>query len=395
LVAGLLSNGSTTIENPLSCDDTEATANAVSMLGAKIVRDAQSWRVQSAGRVRAARSEIDCGESGVTLRFMIPIASLADAETTLRGSQGLMRRPLEPLVRAMEELSVKVTIERNAVRVEGGPPEGGTARIRGDVSSQFISGLLFAGPQMKNGLHLEVVSPLESRNYVLITIGILKRHGVEVQTNKEMLSFEVVPNQRYSAANHHIPGDYSSAAFTLAAAAVTDSKVLVRGLSRASSEPDAVFLPILSLMGARTSHQDNGVLVEGGRLKAATIDLRENPDLGPIVAVLGCHADGETRITGAARLRYKESDRIAAIISELAKLGADIIETEDGLITHGPSRLSGGVVQSHGDHRIAMALSVAALRASDRVIIEDAECVSKSYPNFFDDLRALGVEVVG
>jgi 3-phosphoshikimate 1-carboxyvinyltransferase len=248
---------------------------------------------------------------------------------------------------------------------------------------------------MEEGLRLELISPLESRSYVSLTIDTMKRHGIEVKSNYEMSLFDVSSGQRYRPATHRIPGDYSSAAFAMSAAAITDSKLLVRDLQKADSEPDSVVVEILSQMGVQASFLREGVLVEGGRPKAIKVDLRDCPDLGPVMAVLGCYAEGETRITGAGRLRYKESDRLAAVTSELRALGAEIVVTDDGLIASGPCSLRAGVVHSHGDHRIAMALSVAAIGAKDQVVIKDAECVSKSYPNFFNDLRSLGVEVVG
>jgi 3-phosphoshikimate 1-carboxyvinyltransferase len=177
----------------------------------------------------------------------------------------------------------------------------------------------------------------------------------------------------------------------MSAAAITKSRVLIRGISTLEAEPDSAFVELLSRMGARTVVSDGGVSVEGGMLEAVSIDLRDNPDLGPIFAVLGSYAEGDTQIAGAARLRYKESDRLSTIATELNALGAKIGETSDGLVVHGPTLLSGGCVHYH---RIAMALSVAALGAREKVVIEGAECVSKSYPNFFDDLRSLGVEVV-
>lgn len=395
LFAGLLSRGVTKIENPLSCDDTEATANAISSLGASVEREANAWVVQSNGRLGTAADAIHCGESGVTLRFTIPIASLTGVVMRLTGRASLMRRPIEPLAEAMNQLGAKVVADRGGVRVEGGPPKGGNARIRGDISSQFISGLLLAGPMMEEGLRLELISPLESRSYVSLTIDTMKRHGIEVKSNYEMSLFDVSSGQRYRPATHRIPGDYSSAAFAMSAAAITDSKLLVRDLQKADSEPDSVVVEILSQMGVQASFLREGVLVEGGRPKAIKVDLRDCPDLGPVMAVLGCYAEGETRITGAGRLRYKESDRLAAVTSELRALGAEIVVTDDGLIASGPCSLRAGVVHSHGDHRIAMALSVAAIGAKDQVVIKDAECVSKSYPNFFNDLRSLGVEVVG
>jgi 3-phosphoshikimate 1-carboxyvinyltransferase len=393
LFAGLLSPGVTKITNPLSCDDTEATTTAISSLGAKLERGSNAWVIQSNGRPKALRKEIQCGESGVTLRFSIPIASLTGEKIRFTGLEGLMERPIEPLAGAMKQLGVDVEASGRGVVVEGGPPKGGRVSIRGDVSSQFISGLLLAAPLMEGGLKLELTSPLESNSYVSLTIDVMKRHGVEVRSDGKMSSF-TVPTTQYKPAAHRVSGDFSSAAFAMSAAAITDSKLLIRGLSRDSLEPDSVMVEILSKMGVEARSLPEGVLVEGARLKGVNVDLRDCPDLGPIVAVLGCYAEGKTQITGAGRLRYKESNRLEAIASELGALGADIEETEDGLIMFGPCSLEAGTVDSHGDHRIAMALSIAAIKARDQVVIKHAECVSKSYPTFFNDLRSLGVEVV-
>ena len=379
--------------NPLSCDDTEATTAAISSLGAKLERGPNVWAIHGNGRPTALRKEIQCGESGVTLRFTIPIASLTGEKIKFSGQEGLMGRPIGPLAEAMKQLGVDVEESRNGVVVEGGPPKGGRVSIPGDVSSQFISGLLLAAPLMERELNLELTSPLESKSYVSLTIDVMKRHGVEVSSNGKMSTFSV-PLQLYKPVVHKVSGDFSSAAFAMSAAAITDSKLLIRGLSRDSHEPDSVMVGILSRMGVEARSLPEGVLVEGARLKGISIDLRDCPDLGPIVAVLGCYAKGRTQITGAGRLRYKESNRLEAIASELGALGADIEETEDGLIMFGPCPLEAGIVDSHDDHRIAMALSIAAIRAKDQVVIKHAECVNKSYPTFFNDLRSLGVEIV-
>jgi len=379
--------------NPLSCDDTEATTAAISSLGAKLERGPNVWAIHGNGRPTALRKEIQCGESGVTLRFTIPIASLTGEKIKFSGQEGLMGRPIGPLAEAMKQLGVDVEESRNGVVVEGGPPKGGRVSIPGDVSSQFISGLLLAAPLMERKLNLELTSPLESKSYVSLTIDVMKRHGVEVSSNGKMSTFSV-PLQLYKPVVHKVSGDFSSAAFAMSAAAITDSKLLIRGLSRDSHEPDSVMVGILSRMGVEARSLPEGVLVEGARLTGISVDLRDCPDLGPIVAVLGCYAKGRTQITGAGRLRYKESNRLEAIASELGALGADIEETEDGLIMFGPCPLEAGIVDSHDDHRIAMALSIAAIRAKDQVVIKHAECVNKSYPTFFNDLRSLGVEIV-
>ncbi len=262
------------------------------------------------------------------------------------------------------------------------------------MSSQFISGLLLAGPLMEAGLTMKLISPLESRGYVSMTVETMKRHGVSVDINDDMSRYEVTPGQTYKPSEHTIPGDYSSAAFLMAAAAVTRSKITILGLPHDRSDPDSAFLEVLGRMGVTTRFTSAALRVEGQALKAVDTDITNCPDLGPVIAVLGCHAEGETRITGAGRLRYKESDRLYVIMSEMRLLGAEIGESGNGLVILGPASLHEGTVDSHGDHRIAMALSIAALNASGPVMIRNAECVNKSYPTYFNDIRALGVNVI-
>jgi len=394
LFAGLLSTGETVIQNPLSCDDTHATSHSITSLGATLETRKDRWVVRGTGRPHVPTRAIECGESGVTLRFTIPIASLTGSEVQLNCEETLTRRPLEPLITSMRELGVEVTSNRNGVSIRGQAPKGGSVHIRGDMSSQFISGLLLAAPLMQNGLELNLTSQLESRGYVSLTIEAMNRHGIHVESNNQMTLLKIQSGQAYHTATHLIPGDHSSAAFPMAAAAITGSKLLIRGLSKDNNEPDSVFTQLLSRMGTEIHYSTDGLLVEGGRLKASRVDISDCPDLGPAIAVLGCYAEGETEITGAGRLRYKESDRLGAMTTELATMGAQVTSTGDRLILRGSSSLKGGSVDSHGDHRVAMALSVAALRAKEDVTILDAECVSKSYPGFFNDLRTLGVRVV-
>ncbi len=394
LFGGLLSNGSTTIHNPLSCDDTNATASAVVSLGAKLERKQEIWVVESTGRVSAPQEMVECGESGVTLRFTIPISSLVGKDVSLRGSETLMRRPIHPLIECMKQLGTEISFRGLEVHIKGGPAKGGSVQLPGNVSSQFISGLLLAGPLMQEGLRMKLTSPLESRGYVSMTIETMKRHEVSVETNDDMSFYQIMPGQIYRPTEHSIPGDYSSAAFLMAAAAVTRSKILILGLPRDRADPDSAFLEVLDRMGFTTRFISDALHVEGRALKGVDADVTDCPDLGPVIAVLGCYAEGETRITGAGRLRYKESDRLSAISSELRVLGAEIGETDGGLRIFGPASLHGGTVDSHGDHRIAMALSIAALNARGPVLIKNAECVNKSYPTYFHDIRTLGVDVI-
>ena len=394
LFGGLLSNGSTIIHNPLSCDDTEATAAAVASLGAKLEMGQKSWVIESTGRLTAPKGMIECGESGVTLRFTIPISSLIGKNVWLKGSETLMRRPIQPLIESMKQLGTEISFRGTEVLVKAGPAKGGNVQLPGNVSSQFISGMLLAGPLMREGLRVKLISHLESRGYVSMTIETMKRHGISVESNDDMSSFEVMPGQSYKPTEHTIPGDYSSAAFLMAAAAVTRSKIQILGLPRDRADPDSAIMEVLGRMGFTTRFTSDALEVEGGVLKAVDADITDCPDLGPVIAVLGCYAEGETRITGAGRLRYKESDRLSVIKSELRALGAEIGETGDGLVISGPVSLHGGTIDSHGDHRIVMALSIAALNASGPVVIKNAGCVNKSYPAYFEDIRALGVDVI-
>lgn len=394
LIAGLLSDGITEVVNPLQCDDTSATSNAISALGADVRCESDRWLVSSSGIINQPEGPIDCKESGVTFRFLIPVVALIGEKVLLKGDEHLIRRPLKPLEDALTQLRVNVAVSGSNVMIEG-PPTGGIVRIRGDVSSQFVSGLLFAGSRMKDGLELIMTTPLESRSYVMLTLEVMKQHGIRSEITSDVTKISIASRPRYSPFRHVVHGDWSSAAFLLAASAVTRSPVVVRDLRQSQNEPDAAFLRILSQMGVTAHSVEDGFVLEDSRLKGARIDIRDCPDLGPILAVMGCYAEGETRITGAARLRYKESDRLATITSELNGLGVSISETDDGLIVIGPSIPLGGQVQSHNDHRIAMALSVAALGAREPITIRNAECVNKSYPRFFEDLRLLGVETDG
>jgi len=394
LFTALLTRGTTTIIHPLRCDDTDATERAIVALGAR-TSGSTILGVSSDGPEQP-RGIIDCGESGVTMRFVIPILSLVGGERIVTAKESLMRRPIEPLVDALKQLDVSLSVDDRMIRVSGGPTEGGTVSVRGDVSSQFISGLLLAGVLMKRGMKLEIISPLESRDYVLLTIETLRRHGVKINVSEDFSLFEMPGGQEPKPTTHEISGDYSSASYHLCAAAITRSSLIVSNLSQ-TLEPDSVIVDFLARMGVRTLVNDNSVTIYGGGgLKATDVDIRGCPDLGPILAVLACYADGgKTRITGARRLRYKESNRLASMRSELASLGGKVEETEDGLLLTGPISLRGGVAQAHNDHRIAMALAIAALQAKDEITIQGAECINKSYPNFFDDLRSIGVEVVG
>ncbi|MEM2081332.1 MAG: 3-phosphoshikimate 1-carboxyvinyltransferase [Candidatus Bathyarchaeia archaeon] len=401
LIAAALSDGVSKIYRPLIADDTEAALRAVKALGAKVTASEDCWVVEGASPPRVTETLIDCGESGATLRFMIPVAALASEPSIFLLGESLEKRPIEPLLQSLKALGVE-TFSRHiggkaSIYVRGGGIRGGKTAIRGDISSQFLSGLMFACPLAQTDTEITITTPLESKGYVQMTRAVIAEHGIRVLISEALDRIYIPARQNYEPCDHKVPGDFSSAAFLLAAAAITRSNVRVGNLDYTSVQDDKAIVDILNRMGAKCHIQPDSVKVEGerGKLKAVDVDARDIPDLVPVCAALACYAEGSSRIYGAQRLRYKESDRLLSLHLELQKMGADIAVNEDGLTIRGPCAMHGATIDPHNDHRIAMACAVAALGAAGETRIQNAECVRKSYPHFFNDLRALGVDVVG
>jgi 3-phosphoshikimate 1-carboxyvinyltransferase len=397
LIAASLSNGTSKISNPLISDDTQATLEAVKALGAETELHENCWTIHGKEKLKTPDHPIDCRESGSTLRFMIPVAALAPGPSTFLFGVSFERRPVVPLLESLRELGVESAVQRSgsSVIVRGGGIRGGKTSIRGDISSQFISGLLFACPRAKEDTEIVVTTKLESKGYVEMTLEVLVKHGFEGAVNPDLSCLWIPSNQSYMPCDHTVPGDFSSAAFLLAAAAVTSSRVTVNHLEYQTAQGDRAILGILQDMGAAVKIGDNFVEVEGNQLSAVDVDAKDIPDLVPVCAVLACYAEGTSEIYNAKRLRYKESDRLDSVSTELKKMGADITVNEDGLTINGGYPLHGAPVDPHNDHRIAMACAVAALGAEGKTKIQNVECINKSYPQFFSDLRLLGANVVG
>jgi 3-phosphoshikimate 1-carboxyvinyltransferase len=401
LIAASLSCGASKIFGPLVSDDTEAALRAVKALGAKVTVAEDCWTVEGAQPLRGAREPIDCGESGATLRFMIPVAALAPESSVFVFGKSLEKRPIEPLLQSLKHLGAEAHSQplgdTSAIVVQGGGISGGKTAMRGDVSSQFVSGLMFACPMARADTEVTLTTPLESKGYVKMTQEVLAQHGVKVQISEEFDRLRIPSNQTYKSCSHRVPGDFSSAAFLLAAAAITRSNVSVKNLDYAAVQGDKAILEVLKRMGVNGRVCPDYVEIEGegGLLEAVDVDARDIPDLVPVCAVLACYAKGTSKIHDAYRLRYKESDRLLSLYLELKKMGAKIAMDEDSLTVEGPCALHGALIDPHDDHRIAMACAVAALGASGETCIQNAERVRKSYPMFFNDLRLLGVNVIG
>ncbi|MEM3702859.1 MAG: 3-phosphoshikimate 1-carboxyvinyltransferase [Candidatus Bathyarchaeia archaeon] len=402
IIAASLSEGTSTIMSPLKCFDTEATIEACRMLGAKIKWKKESLLVVSGfSKPKTPNNIINCKASGSTLRFVTSLCALANGISILTGHRSLRNRPMQPLLDALNKLGTKCFSAKNdgkpPIIVLGGGIKGGDTMIVGNISSQFISSLLFATPKAERETKIRIQTPLESKSYVEMTLDVLKKHGIKIEFSSSCDYFTVPSDQEYMPTNHIIEGDYSAAALLLAAAGITNSKVRITGLKRQTLQGDKTIVNILKEMGVAISVHEDSIEVSGsgGKLKPINVDLSDSPDLVPVCAVLACFAEGETIINGVRRLRFKESDRLSALASELGKMGAKIMANSDSLIIRGEGKLHSAHIYPHKDHRIAMACAVAALGAKGETVIYGIECVKKSYPNFVHDLKVLGGKLLG
>jgi len=348
--------------------------------------------------IKSGSSEMLCGESGSTLRFMLPVMGALGRRGEFFPEGRLAERPISPLY---EELiahgctlspkgQVPITIE--------GKLRSGEYRIPGNVSSQYVSGLLMALPLLAGDSSIAIEGKLESSNYVDLTISVQERFGIEIQ--HEPSGFKVRGGQRYTAPeNFEVEGDWSNSAFWLAAGAIGSEPVCCTGLAAESVQGDRQIADILRQFGAEVEISGDpiktaSVTVSPARLQGTTVDASQIPDLVPVIALTAAVAEGVTRIEGAGRLRFKESDRLNSIRTVLAGLGADIeySETGDGLVIKGKESLTGGRADSFNDHRIAMMAAVISARCENKVMLTGSEAVSKSYEDFFSDLAALGLD---
>ena len=393
LVASLMTPGTTRIKGALDCDDTRRTLEGIRALGANL--DVEEDLIVSHGTIsQNPHALVDCGNSGATLRFLVAVASTLPTTTTFVLGGELATRPLAPLLKALEQLGARSTMtfvgQRLGLTIRG-PMNGGEAALPGDISSQFVSGLLFAAPVSQKDVQIHLKQRLESRPYVDMTIEVLRKHGIKINVDEDR--FLVPAPQHYESAFHKIEGDFSSAAFLMAATACCGDSIRIHGLAEQSLEPDSAILKIAPQLGLEFHRNGAAVIVERSSIQSFRFDARDNPDLVPVLEVLGCVANGISEITGLRRLRFKESNRLLSVPVELSKMGGKIRVGEDNVKIEPIRRLTGTSLDSYNDHRVAMACSIAALGAHGESSIENAEAVSKSYPDFFDDLAKLGAEI--
>ena len=384
LICAVLSGGGVTVDNLELSQDIKATLRCISALGGKYTYENNRLVMHTGLTKPAVGTKLDCGESGSTLRFFIPIALALGADVEFVGAARLFERPLQPYIQAFTGKDISITKTDNGIYIKGSL-KSGEYSLTGDVSSQFITGLLFALPLLSGASKITMLTPLESKGYVDLTLYELELFGVNIKNNN-YTAFEIEENSSYKPNNRTVEGDFSNGAFMLTAAAL-GCDVTVAGLNPNSRQGDKAFIDILEKTGAKVEYLSNNdikVTTPNG-LNAIDIDVTEIPDLVPPITALLCFCKGVSNITGAARLRIKESDRLQTVSSELNKLGAKITERADSLTVVGTDHIYGGACVSHNDHRIAMMCAVAGIKANMPIMLQGFTSVEKSYPTFWKD----------
>lgn len=393
IICAALGSGVSIIENIDYSDDINATIEGMISLGAYIEKDGDRLTITGAFNKdtdRQAVRTIDCNESGSTLRFLVPVSLLFAGMTKFIGRGNLGKRPLDTYYNIFKEQGIKYSaVEGKLDLMVKGLLNSGEFTLPGNISSQFITGLLFALPLLEGDSKIIISTELESKGYIDLTLACMKDFGINIENNNYK-EFIIKGNQGYVSRDYRVEGDYSQGAFYLCADAL-GCEVEVKDLRKDSLQGDKEVIEILERMGAKFNYGDNLSCKASNGLVSTVIDGSQCPDIIPVISLVAALSEGRTEIINAGRLRIKECDRLKAVATELNKLGAKIEEKEEGLVIHGVQELEGGVeVWSWKDHRIAMTLAIAATRCKKPIIIKDYNCVAKSYPRFFEDYKMLG-----
>lgn len=398
IIAAALADGESVVYNIQLSDDIKATLSAIEALGATVQTKEDGDRlvvtIQGIDRSKAvAKREIDAIESGSTLRFMIPISTLVKGETVFRGRGKLGIRPLDTYseIYMDQGLTFDLVSQTPLELQTSGELTSGTYQMVGNVSSQFITGMLYTLPLLEGDSKIEITTPLESIGYIDLTLDVLRQFGIEIDYDANENIFHIPGNQQYLAREYTVEGDYSQAAFFLAAGALGND-VTLTGLLSDSDQGDREMVDILERMGCVISDENGEIRVDGSNLHGdLTIDGSQIPDIIPILSTVCALAPGKTIIENLERLKIKESDRLEATRKELATIGADIEVVGDSLHIQGVKELKGDATTwSHKDHRIAMMLGIASTVCLEPIVVTDGECVNKSYPTFWQDFTKLG-----
>lgn len=388
IALALLSQGKSILRNIEFCKDTRSALSCIEALGAKVeILDESTIAIE--GGLRPLSNTLHVGESGLATRLFTPIASLWHEAITIQGEGTLLHRPMIMMIEPLRALGVKVRDGGGYLPIEvKGPIHGGEIEVDGSISSQFITGLLLSLPLAEEDTTLHVTSPV-STPYIDMTIDTARIFGIEImQKEGDYTEFFIEGGQKYNPADISIEGDWSGASTILVAGAIA-GEVTVKNISTLSKQADTAIIRALERAGAGIIIEHDSITVSKRPLKAFTFDATNSPDLFPALAALAAAAEGVSTIIGTSRLSHKESDRAETLRQEYEKLGIEIDISQEDVMTIRGGKIKPATVFSHGDHRIAMSLAVSALRCDGEVVIEQAECVEKSYPTFFEDLESI------
>lgn len=392
LVCAAFADGTSVLSGALDSEDTRVMISSLQQLGIEIEIDQAGTRLRVKGcngSPPTKQATLFVANSGTTMRFLTAMLGTIDGAFRIDGIERMRVRPIADLLDSLVLLGASTHSENNngcpPICINGGGMRGGTASIRGDISSQFLSGLLLAAPNSKAAIKLVVDGPLVSTPYIDMTIRVMEAFGVQIDQNRHD-TFQITP-QQYAGTDFLIEPDASAASYFWAAAAIAGGAVTVRGLQRDALQGDVAFCDCLQRMGCRVENNQNGITVLSGTLRGIEVDMNNISDTVQTLAAVALFAAGPTTITGVAHIRHKETDRITDLARELRKFGADVEENTDGLrIT--PQKLRPAEIETYNDHRMAMSLALVGLKIP-KVVIQNPDCTQKTYPAFFDDLNSV------
>ena len=403
VICASLSDGISEIKNPLNSADCLSSVHGARMLGSYInTEDENKWIVEGNNNSpKTPDNIIDIGNSGTTLRILTGISSqIPKGYAVLTGDESIRKRPMQPLLDALKQLGIEAFSSKMdgtaPIIVKSGEIKNNIVKIRGDMSSQFITSLMMTLPYAKDDSKIILTTPLKSAPYLDITIDVLSKFGITVKPLEEEneKGFFIEGNQKYKSCNYTVEGDYSSASYLVAAGVLLNSEITINNLFKDSKQGDKEIINIVKEMGADIEVKNDKIIINGPhKLKGIDIDVKNIPDLVPTIAVLGCFAEGKTTIYNGEHVRLKECDRLNACAKELTKMGAKITEKPDGLVIEGVGKLKGAELETYHDHRLVMAFTIAGMMAEGKTIIKGEDAVKISFPNFVEVMKSIGANI--